>query len=116
MQVWAAAWAWIRALGVTLIVVLSLAVAPSIEAVKHGPDAVLAEADHRSFHAKHGHGHEMSQDHHDSTDHDHVSVVLLNDPGMDANPDPQRTLRRDIIAADGTIRDGPRRPPRLMMA
>lgn len=51
-----------------------------------------------------------------STDHDHVSVVLLNDPGMDANPDPQRTLRRDIIAADGTIRDGPRRPPRLMMA
>lgn len=115
MQARSAAWARIRALCACLIVAVSLAVAPAIEAVKHGPGAMVAEADHRAFHAEHGHSHEMPQGHHDSTDHDHVSVALLDAPGLEIHPAPQRTLRPETLAADDTIRDGPRRPPRLTM-
>jgi hypothetical protein len=30
-------------------------------------------------------------------------------------PPPKRTLRPDPLVASGTIRDGPRRPPRLTL-
>lgn len=115
MQGRSATWAQIRALCACLIVALSLAVAPAIEAVKHGPGAMVAEADHRAFHAENGHAHELPQGHNGSTDHDHVSVAVLDAPGLEIHPTPQRTLRPETLAADGTIRDGPRRPPRLMI-
>ncbi|WP_423209513.1 hypothetical protein [Paracoccus yeei] len=105
----------IRALCACLIVALSLAVAPAIEAVKYGLGAMAAEADHRAFHAERGHGHELPHGHHDSTDHDHVGAALPDASGLAVHPAPQRTLRPDALAADGTIRDGPRRPPRLTM-
>ena len=106
----------VRALWATLCLALSLAVAPAIEAIKHGPGAMAAEADHRAYHAEHGHSHDIAgADHHDSSDHDHVGAALLAAPGADVPPPPKRTLRPDPISADGTIRDGPRRPPRLTL-
>lgn len=76
---------------------------------------MVAEADHRAFHAEHGHSHDMPSGHHDSGDHDHVSGAVLAAPGAEVHNSPERTLRPDSIAAAGTIRDGQRRPPRLTM-
>jgi hypothetical protein len=109
-----AAWAGIRALCVSLIVALSLAAAPVAQAVKHGPAAMAAEADHRAYHAEQGRAHDIAgSDHHDPGDHDHVSAALLVSPGADVHPPLARTLRPVSLDAEGTIRDGPRRPPRL---
>jgi hypothetical protein len=54
-------------------------------------------------------------DHHDSSDHDHVGAALLAPPEAEVPPPPERTLRPDSLVASGTIRDGPRRPPRLTL-
>ncbi len=116
MQAGLQRWQAIRALWATLCLALSLAVAPAIEAIKHGPGAMAAEADHRAYHAEHGHSHDIAgADHHDSSDHDHVGAALLAAHGADVPPPPKRTLRPDPLTADGTIRDGPRRPPRLAL-
>ena len=112
MKAMAAGWRRIRALCATLIVAFSLAAAPAALAMKHGPGALAAEADHRAIHA--GHEHEMPKsDPHDSSDHEHVSAALLAAQEADWHPAPERSLRPDTMIADGTIRDGPRRPPRL---
>jgi hypothetical protein len=64
--------------------------------------------------AEQGHAHDIAgADHHDSGDHDHVSAALLAASGTAVQPPPERTLRPETRASDGTIRDGPRRPPRL---
>jgi hypothetical protein len=94
---------------------LSLAAAPAIEAVKHGPGAMAAEADHRTYHSEHGHSHDMPSGHHDSGDHDHVSAVVLAPHGATFHAPPTRILRPDGMVAASTIREGPRRPPRLMI-
>jgi hypothetical protein len=111
-----AAWARIKALCACLIMAMSLLAAPAIEAVNHGPGAMAAEADHRAWHAEHGHSHDIAgSDHHDSSDHDHVVAALLAAPGADVPPPPERTLRPDCLLTSGTIRDGLRRPPRLTL-
>lgn len=115
MQARSEVWARIRAFCACLIVVLPLAFAPTIEALKHGPGAMVAEADHRAFHAEQGIGHEIPHGHHDSTDHDHVATALLDSPGRAIQPAPERSQRPESLVEDGTIRDGPRRPPRLTM-
>lgn len=116
MQARRPTWRGIRTLWAALCFALSLAVAPAIEAVKHGPGAVSAEADHRAYHAERGHSHDIAgSDHHDSSDHDHVGAALLASPGAEVPPPPLRTLRPGSLAADGMIRDGPRRPPRLTL-
>lgn len=116
MQAMSAAWARIRALCACLIVSLSLAAAPATLAVKHGPGAMAAEADHRAYHAEHGHELDIAgADHHDSSDHDHGGAALLATPAAEVPPPPARTLRPKALAADGTIREGPRRPPRLTL-
>jgi hypothetical protein len=116
MQAMAAAWQSIRTLRAILCLALSLAAAPAVEAVQHGPGALAAEADHRAYHAGHGQTHDFAgSDHHDSSDHDNVSSALLASPGTEAPSLPERTLRSETLVADGTIRDGPRRPPRLTM-
>lgn len=115
MRARSATWVRIRALCACLIVTLSLAFSPTIEAVKHGPGAMVAEADHRDFHAKQGLAHEIPYGHHDSTDHDHVATAMLSSQGLAIQPNPERSRRPESLAKDGTIRDGPRRPPRLTM-
>jgi hypothetical protein len=103
----------IRALCACVTLALSLAAAPAIEGDKHGLGAVAAKADHRAYHAEQGHSHDIAgSDRHDSSDHDHVAAALLVVPGAEVPPPPAQTLRPDPLAADGTIRDGPRRPPR----
>jgi hypothetical protein len=110
------AWRRLGALLAALCLALSLAVAPALETVKHGPGAMAAEADHRAYHVEHGHSHNIAgSDHHDSSDHDHVSVALLVVPAADIPPPPERILRPDPLVASDTIRDGPRRPPRLTL-
>jgi hypothetical protein len=116
MQATAVAWRGIRALLATLCIALSLALAPAAVAVKHGPGAMFAEADHRAYHAEHGHSHDIAgADHHDSGDHDHVGAALLLVTPPAFHPPPERTRRPEPHAADGMIRDGPRRPPRLTL-
>ncbi|OYU19839.1 MAG: hypothetical protein CFE34_03420 [Rhodobacteraceae bacterium PARR1] len=111
-----AGWGRLWALCAALVMALSLASAPGIEAVKHGPAAILAEADHRAYHAEQGHGHDMRSGHHDSGDHDHVSAAVLVPTGAEVIQSPPAVrLLPDGMVADGTIRDGPRRPPRGMM-
>lgn len=114
MRAMAAGWQKFRAHCATLIAVLALTSAPTALAVKHGPGALAAEADQRATHAKHGHVHEQPMsDHHDSTDHEHVGAAVLGPMGTEFHPAPDRTLRPVSRTPDGTIRDGPRRPPRL---
>jgi hypothetical protein len=111
-----AAWARIMALCSGVTFAFALTVAPVTLAVTHGPGAMAAEADHRAYHAEHGHSHEIAgPDHHDPSDHDHVGAALFASPDADVPPPPERTLRPEVLAADGMIRDGPRRPPRLTM-
>ena len=110
-----AGWGRLWSLYAAIVMALCLAAAPAIEAVKHGPGAMLAEADHRAYHAEHGHSHDLPSGHHDSGDHDHVSAAVLTSPGIEHHAPPERTLRPDGMVANGTIREGPRRPPRLMM-
>jgi len=110
-----AGWGRLWTLCAAIVMALPLAAAPAIEAVKHGPGAMVAEADHRAYHAEHGHSHAMPGGHHDSGDHDHVSAAVLAPPAATFHAPPTRILRPDGMVADGTIREGPRRPPRLMM-
>jgi hypothetical protein len=106
---WGRLWALFAALGL----VLSLAAAPAVEAVKHGPGAILAEAVHHAFDDEDGHSHGSPVGHHDSGDHDHVSAAVLSPPGAEFYAPSEPTLRPNGFVANGTIRDGPRRPPRL---
>ena len=108
-------WGRLWSLCAAIVMALSLTAAPAFEAVKHGPGTMVAEADHRAYHAEHGHFHYMPSGHHDSGDHDHVSVAVLATPGAAFHATPTRTLWPDGMEACGTIREGPRRPPRLIM-
>ena len=111
-----AAWARIRALGVCLIVTLSLAIAPALVTTKHGPDVIAVVTDRHADYAEHGHAHRMAGSHqHESGDHDHVGVVPLGSTGAEISLRPERTFRPEWLFAHGTIREGPRRPPRLTL-
>lgn len=110
-----AAWQRFGALCVALMLVLSLTLAPAVEAAQHGPGEMVAEAGDRAHHAAHGHQHDLPQPQHDAGDHDHVAAALLLAPGAGHRPPPARSLRPGSLSADGTIHDGPRRPPRLLL-
>jgi len=115
MQARFSGWVRLWSLCASIVMALSLAAAPTVEAVKHGPAALATEAYHRAFHAGPGHSHDVPDGHHDSGDHDHVSAAVLAPPGADVHTAPERKLRPDTMAAAGTIRESPRRPPRLTM-
>ncbi len=102
----------IRVLAVWMLL-LSLGSAPVVDALTHGPGTLAAEADHAAWHAEKGEirqadGHK----HHDSTDHDHSTVIIL------ANQDHETfdlrivTLLSDLLALSSATHDGLRRPPR----
>jgi hypothetical protein len=117
MQAGRPVWRWGRTLWAILCLAVVLAIGPAMDAVKHGPGAMAAEADHRAYHLEHGHSHDIAgSDRHDPGDHDHVGAALLAPPGAEVAPPPERTLRPGSIVADETIREGPRRPPRVAVA
>ena len=102
----------IRALAVWMLL-LSLGSAPVVDALTHGPGSLVAEADHASWHAEKG---EISQadghQPHDSTDHDHSTVIIL--ANQDSGTFDLRTAAplSDLPALSSAPNDGPRRPPR----
>lgn len=114
MQAVAPAWRGILTPWAILCLAILLAVAPAVEAVRHGPVALSSEAEHRADHAELGLSQDMAgPDQPDASDHDQVGVALLASAGVEVPPPPERRLRPASHAADGTARDGPRRPPRV---
>jgi hypothetical protein len=103
-----AGWGRMGALCAALILAVSLAAAPAVDAVTHGPGALASQADD-----VHGHGHETPAGQIDVADHDPIGMALPAAAGVAGHPPPARLLQPDARAAEGTIRDGPRRPPRL---
>ena len=104
----------IMALMAACVLFGALAFAPLFWALTHGPGQLAMKADHAAWYADHGaHGHASDHDHHDATDHDHTQTVIL--PSVaDLDPPPAReTWTAQANPRDSTIRDGPRRPPRL---
>ena len=88
------------------VLFLALAMATPFSPLTHGPGQLAMEADHAMWHAE-------QSEHWHATDHDHSQTVILPAVG-----DLQPPLRTEIWTAQGnplsgTIRDGPRRPPRL---
>jgi hypothetical protein len=98
---------------VTVLVFLTLALIPMLQAVTHGPAAYLAAADHAAYHAELGDLWQVDDDtHHDAVDHDHSTSVILQ-TADDAEPPPGqqvRSLRHFSLA--GIAGNGLRRPPR----
>jgi hypothetical protein len=99
---------------VTAILLLGgLGLAPTGDALTHGPGALIAESEHAHWHAERGehhggHGHS----HHDATDHDHSMAALLpprDGIGLPAGSD--FLTSRAPLFADKTP-DRPPRPPR----
>lgn len=102
----------IRPLAV-LLLLLSLGSAPVVDALTHGPGTLAAEADHAAWHAEKGEVWQAdSHQHHDATDHDHATSVILG--SQEAAIFDMRTAAEfgDLPILSGAIRDGPRRPPR----
>lgn len=69
---------WVFQLLAALMLLLSLALAPVADALTHGPGTLAAEADHPAWHAEKGEVWQAEgHTHHDSTDHDHSTAVIL---------------------------------------
>jgi len=88
-----------------LMLLLSLGAAPLTDALTHGPGALAAEADHAAWQVA-GHLH------HDSTDHDHSTAIILISFETALLIVPTTARPSDLPSLSGAIRDGPRRPPR----
>lgn len=96
-----------------LLLLLSLGSAAVTDALTHGPGTLTAEADHAAWHAEKGEawpaqGHQ----HHDSTDHDHSSVIVLASHENELFDLSTAIEPSDLPVLSGAVRDGPRRPPR----
>lgn len=97
-----------------LVLWLALTVAPLVSALTHGPGQIAVAADHAAWHAEQGDDwHAADHGHHDAVDHDHSPTVIIPTGGdLHHAPGPGvRTAQANPLS--GTIRDGPRRPPRL---
>jgi hypothetical protein len=102
----------IRPLAVLMLLV-SLGFAPVTDALTHGPGALAAEADHAAWHAEKGEVWQADDhQHHDSTDHDHLTVIILASDAIGAFDLRSAIKLHDQPALSGAIRGGPRRPPR----
>lgn len=97
------------------LLTIALCLAPIVSAITHGPGQAAMEADHAAWHAEQGeHWHATDHGHHDSADHDHSPTVILPAAG-DLDPPPPAGIRTaQATDTNGIIRDGPRRPPRLI--
>jgi len=95
------------------MLLLSLGSAPVVDALTHGPGTLAAEADHAAWHAEKGEiwqadGHQ----HHDSTDHDHSTVIILDNHDNETFDLRIAIELSDLLALSSATHDGPRRPPR----
>jgi ABC-type nickel/cobalt efflux system permease component RcnA len=104
----------IRAKLAALVLLVALAIAPLVSALTHGPGQLAIKADHTLSHTEQSaHRHATDHGHQDAADHDHTPTVILP-AGGELHLQPQTTaLAAQTGALAGTIRDGPRRPPRL---
>jgi hypothetical protein len=96
-----------------LVLLLSLGLGPVMDALTHGPGTHAAEADHAAWHA--GRGEIWQADahqHHDATDHDHSTSVILAAQATHSFEAQGVIELRDPPVLTGAIRDGLRRPPR----
>lgn len=106
------AFKWVVRRLAVLTLRLSLASAPLVDALPHGPGTLAAEAVHATWHAERGEVWQAdSHQHHDSTDHDHAWSVILT--GQATQIFDIRAIAEfdDLPALSGASRDGPRRPP-----
>ena len=104
---------WVLRPLVVLTLLLSLGSAPVVDALTHGPGTLAAEADHAAWHAEKGEVWQAdSHQHHDSTDHDHSTVIILASQENEVFDLTTAIEVSDLPALSGAIRDGPRRPPR----
>lgn len=104
----------IMALMAECVLLGALALVPLFWAFTHGPGQLAMKADHAAWHADHGaEGHAPKHDHHDASDHDHTPTMILPSVADLAPPPARATWTAQANPRDSTIRDGPRRPPRL---
>lgn len=98
-----------------IVLLLSLGTAPMTNAMTHGPGTLAAEAEHAAFHAERGeHGTAAGHPHHDASDHDHATPVILTD-GPATIVELEAVIETDTLPQmTGVIRDGPLRPPRAV--
>ncbi len=102
----------IRPLAV-LMLLLSFGSAPVVDALTHGPGTLAAEADDAAWHAEKGEVWQAdSHQHHDCTDHDHATSVILVSQEAAIFDLRAAAESGDPLTLSGAIRDGPRRPPR----
>ena len=98
------------------MLLLALVLAPFVILSSHGPGAVYLAQQADAAQQFHGHSHtEDRAGQHDATDHEHpVSAILASAEkfGFDVQP---AVLFHDMPLADGRSRDGPRRPPRVVL-
>jgi hypothetical protein len=89
--------------------------APVLVILTHPPtDPEFAEAAHVHVHwAWHDHGHEYSAEH-DASDHEQQVRSLSVPAGAMRAAEQGGVAPSDQFAPPGTIREGPRRPPRLV--
>jgi hypothetical protein len=107
---------WVLRPLAVLTLLLSLGSAPVVDALTHGPGTLAAEADHAAWHAEKGEIWPAQRDqHHDSTDHDHSTVIILASHENEVFDLTTAIKFSDLPALSGAIRDGPRRPPRNLV-
>ena len=101
---------------VAMMLLLALVFSPVVILSSHGPGAVYLAQQAHVAQQFHGHSHtEDSAGQHDATDHEHpVSAILAGSEkfGFDMH---SAVLFHDMPLADVRSRDGPRRPPRVVL-
>jgi hypothetical protein len=96
-----------------VMLLLALGYAPVLDTLSHGPGALAIEADHAAWHAEKGEIWQAdSHQHHDSTDHDHTTSVILTAQENEILDMRTEAEFGNLPVLNGAIRDGPRRPPR----
>jgi hypothetical protein len=101
--------------GLAIVLALVLSLAHFVDALKHGPAAIVAQADHSVFHQTQQSSPDLSptHDHHSVSDHDHVPIVILL-----VSKQQQIWPQARHIAAEGQLSalimaEALRRPPRV---
>ncbi|MEY4698373.1 MAG: hypothetical protein RIT14_2801 [Pseudomonadota bacterium] len=97
------------------MLLLALAFAPLFSTLTHGQGQIAVEADHAAWHAEQGgHWHATDLGLPDAGDHDHSPTVILPAGDEMKKPPTTEVWRAQGTPLSDTIRDGPRRPPRLV--